>query len=154
MPVVPDSKLQDKIARLNEIRVMLDWLEVHPELINDTLHVSNHVFVYPPYDADDEVKRDYILGAMRPLVRILSDGAVIGGVRKLDSDHYYGYERTFGNGLVVSINAHNQGVCEFVDSDELEEVTVLDIPDRVREEYTRIEKRPKVVRVCPKLFVD
>jgi len=54
----------------------------------------------------------------------------------------------------VSINAHNQGVCEFVDSDEIEEVTVLDIPDRVREEYTRTEKRAKVVRICPKLFVD
>ena len=57
MPVVPDSKLQDKIARLNEIRVMLDWLEVNPELINDTLHVSNHVFVYPPYEVDDDDKR-------------------------------------------------------------------------------------------------
>jgi hypothetical protein len=154
MPVVPDSKLESKLAHLNEIRAMLDWLEVHPELINDNMHVSNHVFIYPPHDADDQAKRAYILDEMRPLVRILNDGAVIGGVRKIDSDHYYGYERKFGDGLVVSINAHNQGVCEFVDSDEIEEVTVLDIPDRVREEYTRTEKRAKVVRICPKLFVD
>ena len=154
MPVVPNGSLENKIARLNEVRAMLDWLEVHPELINDTIHVSNHIFVYPPYDADDQAKRAYILDAMRPLVRILNDGAPIGGVMKLDSDHYYGYERKFGDGLVVSINAHNQGVCEFVDSDELEEVQVVDIPERVRSEYTTTEMRPKVVRVCPKLFVD
>jgi hypothetical protein len=75
-------------------------------------------------------------------------------VKKIDSDYYYGFERTFGEGLTVSINAHNQGVCQYVESDELEEVEVVDIPERVRSEYTTMEMRPKVVRVCPKLFTE
>jgi len=45
-------------------------------------------------------------------------------------------------------------VCQYVESDELEEVEVVDIPERVRSEYTTTEMRPKVVRVCPKLFVE
>jgi hypothetical protein len=154
MPLVPETKLEEKIARLNEIRAMLNWLEKHPELINDSLMVSNHIFVYPPHDVDDEAKREYVLEAMRPLVRSLSDGAAFGMVKKLNSDFYYGFERRFGDGLVVSINAHNSGVCEYVESDELVEVEVVDIPERVRSEYTTTEMRPKVVRVCPKLFVE
>lgn len=154
MPVVPETKLESKLARLNEIRAMLDWLERHPELINDGMHVANHLFVYPPHDVDDDAKREYILDAMRPLVRSLSDGATFGLVKKINSDYYYGFERTFGDGLVVSINAHNQGVCEFVETDELEEVEVVDVPERVRSQYTTTQMRPKVVRVCPKLFVE
>jgi hypothetical protein len=154
MPVVPETKLEAKLARLEEVRSMLNWLEKHPELINDSLMVHNHVFVYPPHDADDDSKREWVLDAMRPLVRSLSDGAAFGMVKKLDSDFYYGFERRFGDGLVVSINAHNQGVCEYVESDELEEVEVVDIPERVRSEYTTMEMRPKVVRVCPKLFTE
>jgi hypothetical protein len=45
-------------------------------------------------------------------------------------------------------------VCEYVESDELEEVEVVAIPDDVRSEYTTTEMRPKVVRVCPKLFTE
>jgi hypothetical protein len=154
MPVIPETKLELKLARLNEIRLMLDWMEQHPELINDSLMVSNHIFVYPPHHEDDEAKRTYVLDAMRPLVRSLNDGATFGMVKKIDSDYYYGYERRFGNGLVVSINAHNQGVCQYVESDELEDVEIVDIPERVTQEYTKIVSRPKMVKVCPKLFVD
>ena len=154
MPVIPETKLESKLARLNEIRAMLDWLEKHPELINDSLMVHNHVFVYPPHDADDDGKREYVLEAMRPLVRSLNDGGTFGMVKKLNSDFYYGFERCFGDGLIVSINAHNQGVCQYVESDELEDVEVVDIPERVTAEYTKIVSRPKVVRVCPKLFTE
>jgi hypothetical protein len=154
MPVVPETKLESKLARLNEIRAMLDWLEKHPELINDSLMVNNHVFIYPSLDQDDDAKREYVLEAMRPLVRSLNDGAGFGMVKKLDSDYYYGFERRFGDGLVVSINAHNSGVCEYVESDELEEVEVVAIPDDVRSEYTTTEMRPKMVKVCPKLFTE
>ena len=154
MPVIPETKLESKLARLNEIRLMLDWLEQHPELINDSLMVSNHIFVYPPHHEDDDVKRAHVLDHMRPLVRSLNDGAAFGMVKKIDSDYYYGFERRFGDGLVVSINAHNQGVCEYVESDELEDVEVVDIPERVNQEYTKIVSRPKMVRVFPKLFVD
>ena len=152
MPVVPETKLEDKIARLNQVRAMLDWLEQHPELINEHMHVSSHVFIYPPL-GDDDAKREFILDAMRPLVRSLNDGATFGLVKKIDSDYYYGFERTFGDGLTVSVNAHNQGVCEYVESDELEDVEVVDIPERVTKEFTKIVSRPKMVRVCPKLFV-
>lgn len=154
MPVVPETKLESKLARLNEIRAMLDWLEAHPELINDSLSVSNHVFIYPPYHESDDDKRAYILDAMRPLVRSMNDGAAFGEVRKIDSDYYYGFERKFGDGLVVSVNAHNAGVCEYVDSDEMEDVVVVEIPEEVELEYSTIVSRPKKIRVCPKLFVD
>lgn len=154
MTVVPETKLDAKIARLNEIRAMLDWLEAHPELINDSLSVSNHVFIYPPYNDDDDAKRTYVLEAMRPLVRSMNDGAAFGGVRKIDSDYYYGFERKFGDGLVVSVNAHNAGVCEYVDSDEMEDVVVVEIPEEVELEYSTLVSRPKKIRVCPKLFVD
>lgn len=154
MPVVPETELQKKIERLNEIRSMLDWLEAHPELINGELMVTNHVFIYPPYFEDDDDKRAYVLDAMRPLVRSLNDGAAIGEVKKINSDYYYGFERRFGEGLVVSINAHNKNVCEYVESDETEEVVVVEIPEDIEQEYSMVVTRPKMVRVCPKLFVD
>jgi hypothetical protein len=154
MAEVAETKLEKKIARLNSIRAMLDWLERHPELINEHMHVSSHQFIYPSYELDDDAKREFVLDAMRPLVRSLNDGASFGMVKKIDSDYYYGFERMFDEGLTVSINAHNQGVCQYVESDELEEVEVVDIPERVRSEYTTTEMRPKVVRVCPKLFTE
>jgi hypothetical protein len=154
MPVVPETKLESKLARLNEIRAMLNWLEAHPELINDSLSVSNHVFIYPPYDEDDDVKRTYILDAMRPLVRSMSDGAAFGMVKKINSDYYYGFERQFGDGLTVSVNAHNSGVCEYVESDEMEDVVVVEIPEEIELEYSTIVSRPKKIRVCPKLFTE
>jgi hypothetical protein len=154
MTVVPETKLEGKIARLNEIRMMLDWLERHPELMSEHIHVANHIFIYPPHQLSDDEKREFVLDEMRPLVRSLNDGAAFGMVKKINSDYYYGFERRFGDNLIVSINASNQGVCQFVESDELEEVEVVDIPERVRSEYTTTEMRPKVVRVCPKLFTE
>lgn len=154
MTVVPETKLDAKIARLNEIRSMLDWLEKHPELMSEILSVRNHVFIYPPYNDDDDAKRTYVLEAMRPLVRSLNDGATFGMVKKIDSDYYYGFERSFGDGLVVTVNAHNAGVCEYVESDEMEDVVVVEIPEEIEQEYSTVVSRPKMVRVCPKLFTE
>ncbi|NBW37669.1 MAG: hypothetical protein EBR30_22150 [Cytophagia bacterium] len=79
------------------------------------------------------------------------DGS-IGDVRKINSDYYYGFERKFGKWMTVSVNAHNNGVCTYVETDEMEEVEV--VPDEILEQYRMTVVRPKKVRVCPRLFIE
>jgi len=149
---VVETKLGKKMVQIRKARLMLDWLEKNPELISDGMQITSHIFLYPPSNLDDDAKRAWVLENMRPYVNSLKHDAPIGDVKKIDSDYYYGFERKFGNGLTVSVNAHNAGVCEYVETDEMEEVTI--VPDEIVAQYQTTVMRPKTVRICPRLFSE
>ena len=152
MTDVVESKLDEKMVQIFNARRMLDWLEAHPELIADEIQISSHIFLYPPSEASDDVKREWVLENMRPYVASMKHDGSIGDVRKINSDYYYGFERKFGKWMTVSVNAHNNGVCTYVETDEMEEVEV--VPDEILEQYRMTVVRPKKVRVCPRLFIE
>lgn len=152
MTDVVETKLGEKMMQIRKARLMLDWLEEHPELIADEIQMTSHIFLYPPSGLDDDAKRAWVLETMRPYVNSMKHDGSIGDVKKINSDYYYGFERKFGKWLTVSVNAHNAGVCEYVETDEMEEVTI--VPDEIVAQYQTTVMRPKTVRICPRLFSE
>lgn len=150
---VVETKLDEACRTIDELVAFTQWLRDNPEFAKN-VSVTCHKFVYPSSNLPDDQKRVDVLAKMRPYVDAMKLNAPIGEVQKLRSDYYYGFERKFGDSIIVSVNAHNQSVCEFVETDEIEIVYETNIPDDVKESYTVAVERPKVARICPKLFVD
>lgn len=152
MTDVVETKLDKALLTIAAMRRFIDWLEQNPEFIESTM-IRTTMFIYPDYEMSDDVKRNQILERMEPHVRTLMADAPMGAVQKSHSDLYYGFVRDFHRQIVVSVLANNSGICEYVETDEYEEVTKVEIPDEVVAEYTTVVSQPKTVRVCPKLFV-
>jgi hypothetical protein len=127
--------MRDRNETLAHYRRILDLLEAHPDL--PAPHLD-------PWGASwHDVSDPDVIRAIRRAL----------GIAKLtkcgrDSSAWL---RGGIDGFAATIFLDQS--CELVE-DGVEEVVVEDIPDDVREQYTRIEQRPKFRRVCPPILAD
>jgi hypothetical protein len=164
IPVMRHVAEQQRWAK--QQRMIADLVEKHPHLFHHTaarqptLTVDSWSGLVSSSAAghdcwDDEAEAERKISWLRRMKHMAQDeGAVEIDKKAVSNDSYFGFAATLASGLVLKPRIPTEVSCSYVDTDEVEEIEVVEVPAEVREAYRTTVTRPKQKRVCARLSGD